>query len=301
MTPHLGRRTIFNVALASVLIASCSGDGLAPEVEDIAEPVAASTSASAATVVDEPVPVDATPDAKTVALLGILASQSSHRDFSAWTDAELIAVADRMCEFADASDSGADMASSFSEFGEAQGLHPEMAGNLLAAVHVSRYCATDMLRTTVREATEALSDPLFGMRTFCDASELSAEDTDRYGITAFYECRDDNIALHSLAETGSPRQRAMYTVWGVFGQCATLDEVSYLRGDLWVAPLKPEASTVGADYRADLAQGLDGVWNTVECKSFFDSLGGVNVGGAVMFDLSTLDGTYEELTALLNE
>lgn len=293
-------RALWLLALLTLLItAACSEDSMPVEGQPAAASTSTTGSLNASTTTTSTAVVS--PD-RNVLLLEQLSRRETDSAWGSYSDDEKIALALSLCDLADTYRSASEFAVGlWRDRDTGLPIGPEMAGNLTAAVSIAKYCSTANQQTVIDEYAVELLHPLFGMRTFCDASELSAEDMDRYGITAFYECRDDNIALHSLAETGSPRQRAMYTVWGVVGQCATLDEVSYLRGDLWVAPLKPEASTVGADYRADLARGLDGVWNTVECRSFFDSLGGANVGGAVMFDLSTLDGTYEELTALLNE
>lgn len=292
-------RALWLLALLTLLItAACSEDSMPVEGQPAAASTSTTGSLNASTTATTTAVVS--PD-RNVLLLEQLSRREADPAWGNYSDDEKIALAQALCDLADTYPSASEFAIGlWRDRDTGLPIGPEMAGNLSAAVSIAEYCSTANQQTVIDEFAVEVLHPLFGMRTFCDATDLGTESEELYGITAFYVCPDDT-ALDSLAEVETPRGRALITFEGAMNLCVDVDSFSYLYGETWVAPLRAAASGIDDDYRATLAEAVEGTWNTVECDAFLAVIGAADLGGAVMADLGYREASYDELRDLLNE
>jgi hypothetical protein len=299
------RRTVLIlVAVIGVVASSCGGTATDSTRADLSADIQPrSTTMSATTVAVSSTTIAASvqrPD-RNVPLLGQLSSREADPAWAALSNDEKIALAQDLCDLADTYPSVPDLAIGlWRDRDTGLQIAPEMVGNLIAAVWTVEYCSTTPQRAVIGELGAGMLHPLFGMRTFCDATDLGAESEELYGITAFYVC-PAGTALESLAEVETPRGRALLTFEGAMNLCVDVESFSYLYGETWVAPLRAGASEIDDEYRTGLAEAVEGTWNTVECHDFLTVIGAANLGGAVITDLEYRELSYEELRGLLNE
>jgi hypothetical protein len=299
------RRTVLMlVAVIGVLASSCGGAATDSTRAD----VSAGSESRSTTVATTTVPASSTtiaasvesPD-RNVLLLDQLSNGEADPAWSGLSDDEKIALAQELCNLADTYPSGTDLIIGlWSNRDTGLQIGPEMVGNLAAAVWTVEYCSTTAQRTVIGELVAGMAHPLFAMRIFCDSTDLGTESEELYGITAFYIC-PDGTALESLAEVVTPQGRALFTFEGAINLCVDVESFSYLYGETWVAPLRAAAADIDDDYRAVLAEAVEGTWNTVECDDFLAVIGAADFGGAVIADLGYREASYDELQEILNE